>query len=60
MNLIDKNVKYCKYCKSPIVLDKNLGMWININVNRRHTTKNPNEPSDMSCLYNEKVYSHKP
>ena len=44
MKLTDKDIKYCKYCKSPIVLDENLLMWININANRRHTTKNPNEP----------------
>lgn len=60
MNLTDKDIKYCRYCKSPIVLDENLLMWVFINANKRHTTKNLNEQSDMSCLYNGRVYSHKP
>lgn len=54
------STNYCKFCDSPIELDPVLNMWVNINANRGHTTKNPNEPSDMSCIFNGKVKSHKP
>jgi hypothetical protein len=60
MDLTNNQIKHCKYCNSPIILDKNLCMWININANGSHTTKNNTVPSDMNCLYKGVVKTHKP